>query len=172
MSFFKDSDGREWSLEIAYWQAISMKKQVGFNLSDVLKDFTIATSVVDDPEKFFSIIAILLSEQLAKRGITEEELAGSINDFGVVEGMQRAFIEAVIDFFPPDRSRPLKMALERLRSATEKKASAMMKSAIEELERTDFDALADQLLSTSSSSAAGAVVTAESTIESSPSGNS
>lgn len=152
MSSFTDSKGRDWSIVVNVGTLAAVKRETGLNLADAINpSSTVIEDITSDPVKFFDALLSILSKQMTERGVDAEDFAEGLSDEDVAVSASKALIEGLLDFFPPERSRAMKRALGKLWSATQAKADTQAKAAIERLENLDFDAMAEEIVSRSTS---------------------
>ena len=145
---FVDGEGRKWVFSVTGGSVRAVKKATGVNLFEAIEaGSTVIDQITSDPVLFFEVVVCLLDRQLRDKGVSEEEFGDALNSEEVVVEASRQLIEAILDFFPAERSRPLRRALARLLGATEKAAAVQTQAAIERMEKTDFDALAQEIVS-------------------------
>jgi len=147
MSGFTDSKGRDWSFRINVGVMAAVKDATGINLSEAIKPkSTVIEDITEDPSLFFGVLTSILKKQLREADVDLESFAEGLDDEDVTIGAMKSLIEAIIDFFPKDRSGPLKRAFNRLWSATEAKANTQAKVAIERIEGIDFDQMSSEIV--------------------------
>ncbi len=144
---FVDGEGRKWVFLVTGGSVRAVKKATGVNLFEAIEPkSTIIDQITSDPELFFEVVVCLLDRQLRDKGVTEEEFGDALNSEEVVVEASRQLIEAILDFFPVDRSRPLRRALGKLWEATERRAGTETARGIQSLEDLDFEAMAEKIV--------------------------
>lgn len=146
---WKDSKGREWVFACNVFSMSRVKKEVGVDLSQAIKEgSTVIEDVIGDVALFFDVVSCLLKEQIAAAGLSIEEFGEGINDEDVVTDACQALVEAILDFFPPDRRRALKKAFRRIWELSRKKFDAQAKTVIDLIESDEFERIANEAVET------------------------
>lgn len=100
MRQFKDSEGRPWDVVVNMATHNRVQDLAGVNLSDLLEEKAGGLlALCKDLRKFFDVLWVLCARQAEERKIEQEAWAGAMGGDVVVEA-QRAFMEALADFFP------------------------------------------------------------------------
>tara|TARA_R110000824_G_scaffold741_4_gene4603 strand:+ start:6654 stop:7211 length:558 start_codon:yes stop_codon:yes gene_type:complete len=150
---FTDTKGRDWRVSINVGTMAAVKRETGMNLAEAIKPSSdVIETISSDPSVFFDVLTVILRRQLDEKSVSIDEFAEGLDDEDVAIEAMKSLIEGIIDFFPKDRSLPLKKAFNRLWSATEKKATAQAAAAMSRLEDLDVEAMADEILSQTMSS--------------------
>ena len=150
---FTDTKGRDWRVAVNVGTMAAVKRETGMNLAEAIKPSSdVIETISSDPAVFFEVLTVILKRQLDEKSVSIDEFAEGLDDEDVAIEAMKSLIEGIIDFFPKDRSLPLKKAFNRLWSATEKKATAQAAAAMSRLEDLDVEAMADEILSQTTNS--------------------
>jgi len=144
---FTDSQKREWTFAVNVGTMAAVKRETGVDLANTLRqNSTVVEDILGDVAVFFDVLTTLLKGQIKEAGITLEEFGEGLNNEDVVLEATKALIESILDFFPADRSGPMKKAFRKLWEVTERKAKAKAKAGLVKLDDLDFEAMADQAI--------------------------
>lgn len=144
---WRDSTGREWRFVCNVLTMSRVKKETGVDLSQAIKSgSTIIEDVVSDVEVFFDVIKTLLRDQMDADGVTVEEFGAAINDEDVVADATRALIDALLDFFPPDRRAALKKAFRRFWELAKTQADMEAARVVEMVNNPEFEKMAKKAI--------------------------
>ncbi len=148
MSGFTDSKNRTWVVVVNVGTMAAVKRDTGLNLAEAIKPSSdVIETISSDPSAFFDVLTTILRRQLEEKSVSIDEFAEGLDDEDVAIDAMKSLIEGIIDFFPKDRSQPLKKAFNRLWSATEKKATAQSQAAMRRLDELDVETMSDEILS-------------------------
>ncbi len=125
MSTFTDTRGEKWTIAVNFGTAHKLKQELDIDLLSHLKEpkeaMFFMASLGEDPFQLGQIIYVLAKPE--KEGLTVDDLFSALDSEKAEEAYQ-AFMDAVIDFFPP-----------RLRAQLKKlygKAMALQKEQMEQ----------------------------------------
>lgn len=100
---FTDAAGDKWTLAITYADALKLRASVNLDLRGSLLDgFSSIADLVDDDDRLFKALEILLARQMQEAGIDKSQLAERMSG----DAMQAAGISlarAAVDFFREPR---------------------------------------------------------------------
>jgi hypothetical protein len=108
-----------------------VKSLTGVHLGTVLHDNAKPLAdLLNDPIALVDVIFVLCKEQADRLHVSDEMFAaGLVGE--VYETAADAFVEALIDFFPPSRGRAIRMFFAKAKEA----ALAMMQQAEEQMDQ-------------------------------------
>jgi hypothetical protein len=186
---FTDSKGRKWLFTCDTFTLHRLKKTTGIDLTKAIEQGEIVThkdgrpkldanaeplrlpnpngieEIVGDVEKFFDVVLSLLEDDIKEAGIDLREFGRGIDDEDIVLAASKALVEAVLSFFPPDRSAAMKRAFQKLWDATTSKVRAQNEKAIAEIDAIDFDKMAEEVIGEMETKRNGKTTTTKKTTE-------
>jgi hypothetical protein len=112
MRSFKDSQGREWRIEI---NISAIKKLRDVFKVDLLKVTSSKETLafITDPIQVIDMIYILCEQQCKEAGVSEEDFGRAMAG-DVLDNAAAAFLEELVAFFPNAQRRPLSQALGKI----------------------------------------------------------
>lgn len=158
MSTFTDNQGREWHLELTIPEARRIRKLLGI---DILNFDAALPQLSADPILLCDVLFLLVEEQATRQQVTDDQF-GSALVGQALESAADAFVEALINFFPPRRQKLLQTMQQTAREldlALTGLAENQIPDAIQKLRRL------------TSGSESPAVAASSDTPPSAPSGN-
>lgn len=138
MHTFKDGDGKEWQLRITFGKAKAIKEKCGIDIGiekDLLKLF-------GEQQAFLSVIELLLADQLASAGVSDEYLLDAFD--GEVWQAASDALEAEIYFFSPNRK-----VAQKIMPAVRNRQMAMADELASKIEAGQFDQTFNKLAQSS-----------------------
>lgn len=115
MAKFKDSQGKEWLVEVTHGHVRPLREECGFDLRDALKEGEgnplagLLVRMYADPEQFGKLMWVLCGREAERANLTPEEFAYRFTG-EVMEGAAAAVYQAVFEYFPPLRKAAPKAA--------------------------------------------------------------
>lgn len=173
MKTFRDSQGREWTVDVNVAALKRVKDTAGVDLTKLIDPASdVIRRLTDDVFLLFECLCALLQPQLDKQGLSVEEF-GSVLDEDATEKAATALFEAIIDFFREDRRMLLKRAFSKVKTAVETSEADAINRAMKEIESEAFDraiteALAGSRTQTSGNSSTASLAFSASTPAPSP----
>ena len=140
MKTFRDNAGREWAIEVTVAAVKRVRSLIQVDLLEAA-DGKLLEKLASDPVLLCDVVFCLVQPEAKAKGISDEDfgrgLAGE-----AIERATSAFLEELVDFFPPARRRLLSKALGKLR-LLETKAFAV---AEKRLDSPELDQELERLL--------------------------
>lgn len=100
---FADKLGRVWTLEINVKTVGRLRRELQFDVGAVLEDgCSLLSGLAADMERIVCVLACVLEEALAAKGVEPEDFGGAFQAETLEDGFT-ALVEAITDFF---RGRP------------------------------------------------------------------
>ncbi len=142
---FKDSTGREWRFVMNVFSMARVKRETGIDLAaSITEGATVIDELYGNIATLFDVMTVLLREQLEKADVSLEDFGAAINNEDIVARAVDALIEAILDFFPEERSRPLKKAWRTMFGLAKKKNDLAAEKVIEMINSPEFPAMAEK----------------------------
>lgn len=150
MKSFRDTAGREWTIEINYTSLARVKDATGVDLTDICDPESDGhRKLAEDVRVMFRSLCALLQPQLESRDVSPEALGEAIDE-EAAEGAWLAITEGVVDFFRGPKRALFRRALakstevvNRRRTEGEAKLEALFASG--EMDRMIEHAIEQQL---------------------------
>jgi hypothetical protein len=120
---FKDSQGREWTIDVTIGQIKRVRDLVKVNLYALFQEE--AKRLFSDPVLLVDTLYVLCQQQAEARKMSDEDF-GRIFEGDVLEAAANALLEAVLDFFPSSRRTILRATVDK---SNELASQAMTKAA-------------------------------------------
>lgn len=143
MAKFSDASGRDWTFSITVDSAKTIRDDVGLDIMSIKDVDQFAEIVGGDSWAVLDAVALLCEPSFERHGVTAKTFFESL-DGDAVESAVKAFVEAVIDFFPQRRREALKTLLAKFEAIE----AAAVKRLKTEIETADADQLAETIVST------------------------
>lgn len=137
---FTDTEGRRWTLNITIADVRRVRDQLDIDLMELVEG-GLLERIAGDPVLLVDLLYALCGDDAAALG---DQAFGRSFDGDVIEQAQRAFVEAVIDFFPPAKRETLRRLMSKI-EALEQKALNWMNTQID---NGKLDEALDQQLQT------------------------
>jgi len=118
MKTFMDNKGRTWTLNINISTVKRVKSLLKVNLLGALEDKLIE-KLSSDPVLLCDIIYVICKPEADAAGITDEDFGAAMAG-NAISDATAAMLEELVEFFPEDERRPMKMALEKWRGVKQK----------------------------------------------------
>lgn len=113
MRAFKDSEGREWIIEINVAAVKRVRDLLGEDLLQAVGG-DLVERLADDPVLLCDVLYVLCKPKADERGVSDEDFGRSmVGD--VIGNATTAFIEELVDFFPAPRRGLLSKAFQKLK---------------------------------------------------------
>ncbi|AMV30182.1 hypothetical protein VT84_37670 [Gemmata sp. SH-PL17] len=127
MRSFKDRAARNWDVSIDAWGIKQVAARTGFQIGTLLDDNMAGFgALVKDPVKFVDVLFVLLTDQVTRYGITEEQFfRGLAGD--PLEAAYEAFRGAFADFSPSHLRKILNAATEKAKVAQHAATERMLR---------------------------------------------
>lgn len=134
MPAFVDASGQTWPLVLTFWDICRIKRQTGFHVCEVFTPEGAAK--LDDPVLLLEILAAYWEPHLRETGQSIETLAKRLVDAGEQRRLVRTFLEAVVDYLPPENRPTMKAALAIVWAELERPAETTSTPEIEQAVKT------------------------------------
>lgn len=136
--FFKDTEGREWTVAINIAVAKRLRDRMQIDLLDKV-GMTALSNIAADPIRLADVLYVICCKQAEERKISDEDFGAALSG-DALEAAATAFMEAMADFFPPSQRTVLHNALakhKKLEQAAVKRATEILDSNLidEEISR-------------------------------------
>jgi hypothetical protein len=135
MSFFKDTNGREWRIRLTGPAIGKVREATGITLADPSGRGAVAACA--DGEILTRVLWLLCGEQEPK--LTPEQFGEAVASGEVFDAAREALQAAIVDFTPPSQRPMLQKVLETERAEQAARAEVVM-------EKITGDVLQDQVL--------------------------
>ena len=113
MPSYKDLNGKSWTVQISAQDIITLKKTLDIDLMKSLNDEgKTLYGITEDVEKLVNVLHLLCADQAEKAGVSATEFARGLGG-DTLENATKAFIDAFIEFLPPQKRAFVKMAEEK-----------------------------------------------------------
>ena len=141
---FTDTEGRRWTFAVNVLTARRVKDELGIDLLAGLDpESDVFERLAGDVFTLFDVMACLLTDQLKERDLTSEDLGQSLDE-QTCEQALRALVEALIDFFPPQKRKVLGRAFQRVWTAAEQQQTQALALADRTLDSPEFENLINE----------------------------
>lgn len=133
MAKFRDNKNREWILEWDVFLAERVLAGPGFNLDTCLEENL--KGLVDlnrNSPLMARVVYLMCEDQADKASVTPEDFGRSLGG-DALQGMRKAFMEAVADFYPAHQRQILRALVAKGEEVAEKAA----RLGVKEIERHD-----------------------------------
>jgi len=142
---FKDTQGKEWVIEINAGTFRHVKREIGVDLADCL---ALENNLIDrmglDLCLLIDLIQTICQSQWEAQGLNGEEFVSRLNG-EAIDTAGDGIIQALIDFFPPSRSGPLRK-VATVRKRVKERATAKADQLLESLTDEKIDQAVDTIL--------------------------
>jgi len=114
VAVFKDSQGREWIVEISVDTVKRVRTVLDLDLLSIAdRESDVLEKLLDDPVMLCNVLFVVVQPQAEKLGVGDEDFGRSL--FGdVLDDATKAFLMGLADFFPRRRRELLKAALSKV----------------------------------------------------------
>jgi hypothetical protein len=110
MKQFKDTQGRDWQVEINIGQIKAVRDALHVDLYALFADE--AERLFSDPVRLVDTLYVLCRRQAEDRKMSDVDFGG-LFEGDVLEASANALVEAMLDFFPTSRRRILRATVEK-----------------------------------------------------------
>jgi len=140
MQSFKDVDGEPHDVNVTFATIMKVRSRTGIDLQEIIgpKSREIVEKLTD-PMTFVEVLGIATGED-------GEQLAEKL-DGAAAEAAMNAVLDAVLDFFPPQKGKPIREALRRTREAADLQEKTTLAHLQEAMTNGDFDRALSKALS-------------------------
>ncbi|QDT94264.1 hypothetical protein [Gimesia algae] len=140
MSSFTDTNGEKWTISVNFGTAHKLKQDLDIDLLSHLKDpkeaMLFMASLGDDPFQLGQIIYTLATPET--EGLTIDGLFSALDSEKAEEAYQ-AFMDAVIDFFPPRLRAQLKKLFAKSMALQEERMEQMYQKVEADIDSPEMD---------------------------------
>jgi hypothetical protein len=141
---FCDAHARDWDLSLTIHTARRVRDATGVIIYDLLGDgMQPLGQLLSDPFALMDVCWAVCSEQAAAREISQEDFGRAIAG-DALEDAAKAFMEALIDFFP---NRGAREPLRRMVEKGQELSAIVLHRASEQLNRLNLEGEASELIS-------------------------
>jgi hypothetical protein len=144
MKTFKDSEEREWTIEIDSAAIKRVRTLANINLLNII-DGSLHRQFEVDPTLLVDAVYCVCKPQADARGVTDEQFGRAMRG-DAIERAATALMEDLADFFPSGKRQMLKKVLSKVTALTDK----AIQQANEKLDSPEFDRLVEETLNASS----------------------
>jgi len=142
---FKDTENRDWTVEITVGAVKRVRAALDVDLYSLIDDKAAGLAkLMNDPCMLVAVIFVLCREQAEKQEVSEEQFGNALGG-DTLEACADAFLEALTDFFPSRSRAPLRKIAQKGKQISEK-ATALLEKRIDAL---DVDTEVEKLTATS-----------------------
>lgn len=118
MSSFIDTAGRRWAVEVNTVTAKRVRKTLNVDVLRLFDDqMKPLGELLSNPIDFVDVLYVLCQEEADRRDVSDEDFGRSLGG-GTLDKAADAFLEALADFFPPERGKALRTAFNKVRKAS------------------------------------------------------
>ncbi len=133
MSYFKDSQDREWEIAINVSVLKRVRSTLDINLMGMLGTNLIQELVLD-PCKLCDVIYVICKPQADEKKISDEDFGEAMGGDSIADATD-AFIKEMINFFPKAKRSLLQNAVDKMNQVDE----MAIKTATEMMDGIDLD---------------------------------
>ncbi len=129
MHCFKDTEGREWVVQIHVAAIKECRGSLGIDLYKLVDDgFKGLSGLLGDPVTLVDVLFVLCRAQAEKRGVTDEDFGRAMSG-DVLASAAEAFLSEYTDFFPNPRLRAgLKKVMAKCREVQDRTMDLLERS--------------------------------------------
>lgn len=139
MKSFRDSQSREWTVEVNVSALKRVKDSTGLDLTRLVDpDSDVIRQLSDDVFLLYEVLCALIRPQIEQQGLSAEEFGAALDEDST-EKAATALFEAIIDFFREDKRTLLKRAFSKVKDAAERTQSEAINRAMKEVESEAFE---------------------------------
>lgn len=151
MKSFRDSQSREWTVEVNVSALKRVKDSAGLDLTRLVDpDSDVIRQLSDDVFLLYEVLCALIRPQIEQQGLSAEEFGAALDEEST-EKAATALFEAIIDFFREDKRTLLKRAFTKVKTAAERTQTEAVERALKEVESEQFDQAISRAMSGDSS---------------------
>jgi len=130
---FKDNEAREWTVTITVATVKRVKALAGVDLMTVL-DTDLLQRLSSDAVLLVDTVYAICKPQIDQRKLTDEDFAEAMAGMALADAAD-AFLEEMVEFFPPPRRELLAKALGKMKTV-EKMA---IEAGVEKIDNMDIE---------------------------------
>lgn len=123
MAFFKDCNGKNWEVSINIKTLKRVKNTLGIDLLDLSEGGDV-TKLEKDIMLRCDVLYLVCQDECEKSGISDEQFGESLIG-QAIEDAQDAFIEALINFYPPRQAEIMRETQRKVKVAQDKTLKMM-----------------------------------------------
>jgi len=127
MREFQDLRGQSWTLELTVGTVKRIRDLTKVNLLD-LRGGKLFEELAEDPLRVCEVLYAACKPQCVQRGLEQDGFLELFGGDGIAAATE-AFLEELIDFFPPRIRTALRKAIEQARRVQEKMETALAAAA-------------------------------------------
>jgi len=141
MHSFTDTRGTTWDVSITIAEVKRIKARIDMDVAQISPE--LIGRIVDEPELLGDLLWCLCERQAEERQLDDVAFFGRLAG-DALDQATNAFLEELVDFFPPWRGAPLRKALTKLTQLERRASEAAMKM----LDGPELEAEIDRQLQT------------------------
>lgn len=146
MKTFTDAQGQSWTFDINVASLRRVKDVTDIDLTKLVdRKADVFSRLTGDLFVLYDVVTALLKPQLKERQITIEQF-GELLDEDAAERAVTALVEAIIDFFHESKRTLLRRAFAKATQAAERRRTAALNAAMQQIESPQFDAMLEQAM--------------------------
>ena len=138
---FKDSQGREWSLDINVRSYMAIKKELNIDIANIFDDdnnWLENMMTLDDLGLLLEIIGHCLGDQLEKKEVSEDDFYGSLGGESL-QNAASALCQAIVNFIPAHKREPLQQLMKSSQENLAEMSSLLVQRTQEIQKKTSTD---------------------------------
>lgn len=120
MQIFNDNQGESWKVDITFNEVEAIKAAHGV---DIL-NFNTFQDMVMEFGLVLKMLSTICEDEIRQRGLTKKQFFTRISG-DTIDAANKAFLEALADFFPSRIGKPLRLALQKAEKEINKAAAQM-----------------------------------------------
>jgi hypothetical protein len=140
MANFKDNQGQIWPVLITVKTIRDVQNMLGINLLSVTEG-PLLEQLSQDPGLLCNVLYVVCKPTADERKITDE-VFGTLLGGDSVESATKAFLEALVDFFPSQKRLVMRRALEKMDQLQTK----IFSQALMDLESPDLEKKLEEVM--------------------------
>lgn len=140
MASFKDNTGREWPIEITIGTVKRVRQRLSVDIPGLIANKMVPLGeLLADPVKFVDVLYVICSDRMRTlpETVSDEEFGAAMGGDAIGSAAD-AFLEALVDFFPP-RERP---GLAAILATARRLGEEVQTAQIEKLASLDLKTIA------------------------------
>jgi hypothetical protein len=127
---FTDKTGQTWSLEMTLGDVTRCRKAAGVNLGKGITELGALAELIDDPDRFLSVVLVLTEGQRKAAGLKTQEEFEDRFDGPTLQAARVALTESVTNFYhPPKTAAEMTAALRMAWTAGDELTAAKIAAA-------------------------------------------
>lgn len=147
MRTFKDTNGREWRVDLNVTVIRQIRQLTGCDLGNASLDGDVVETVMSNVERFADVLFASIKEQADAEDVTDVEFGRALNGDVISEALD-VFLAELVDFFPETKRPVLRAVIDKIREAER----AVMAAATKKVCDLDTTALVAQVMANESTS--------------------